>query len=51
MKRYLDDVLILLGCALILVGVWKINQVATWFVGGGMLIVFGIILAISRRGQ
>jgi hypothetical protein len=42
--KYLDDVLLVLGCACMLIGVSKISIVATWIIGGVMLIVFGVLI-------
>lgn len=49
MLNFLDDVLILAGCILILIGTYQICPVATWFVGGVMLIIFGVIVAAGGR--
>lgn len=40
-----DDLFILAGCVLILVGTYKICPVATWFVAGVMLIAIGVLVA------
>lgn len=47
--KYLDDGLLFVGCGLILYGTWQVNPVATWFVGGGMCIVIGILIGIGSR--
>jgi hypothetical protein len=51
MKRYLDDLLILVGCLLILVGVYQVLPVATWFVAGVMLIIFGVLFGLGQPGE
>jgi hypothetical protein len=47
MKRYFDDILLILGCVLILIGTYQVNLVATWFVAGGMFIGFGVLVGFS----
>lgn len=42
--NYLDDVLLLMGCICILVGLSMWSAIATWIVGGGMLIGFGVLI-------
>jgi uncharacterized membrane protein SirB2 len=48
MTKFLDDILILAGCGLILVGVHEVLPVATWFVAGVMLIVMGVLVGIGN---
>jgi hypothetical membrane protein len=48
-KNYVDDLLILAGCVLILIGVWRVCPVAVWFVSGGMLIVFGVLIGLGAK--
>lgn len=36
--RFLDDIFLLVGCALIVVGVWQIFPPAAWVVAGLMLV-------------
>jgi hypothetical protein len=50
MLKYLDDLLILIGCALILVGTYQVCPVATWFVGGVMAIGAGVVLSVAGAG-
>jgi hypothetical protein len=42
-SKFLDDVLLMLGCACVLIGVSKLSVIATWIIGGVMLIVFGVL--------
>ncbi len=44
LRDYLDDLLLLAGCACILIGLAQWSAVITWIVGGGMLIGFGIMV-------
>jgi hypothetical protein len=50
LSKYVDDALILAGCALILMGVYKVCPVAVWFVSGLMLIVWGVLIGLGKRG-
>ena len=47
--NYLDDLFIVLGCWMILIGVYVVCPVATLFVGGAMLICAGIIIGLGNR--
>jgi hypothetical protein len=49
MVKYLDDIFIIIGCLLILAGTYQINPLATWFVGGGMFIVAGVLVGAGER--
>ena len=49
MIRYLDDLLLLAGCVLILIGVYQVCPVATWFVAGAMLIVSGVLIGLGAK--
>lgn len=52
MKRYLDDILIILGAGLITLGAWFVLPVSALFVAGAFLIAFGLMIgygsAVSR---
>lgn len=48
MKKYLDDSLILLGCVLVLVGIWQIYPAAAWIAGGIMAMGGGIVMGYLR---
>jgi hypothetical protein len=47
--RYLDDILVLSGCIAILYGVYLLNPLAVWFVGGGMLITTGVMVGMEQE--
>lgn len=47
MKKYLDDLLALAGCALILYGVWITYPKLIWFVSGGMCLVFSVMIGLG----
>jgi hypothetical protein len=49
MGKYLDDVLILLGCILILIGTYQLIPVATWFVGGIECLALGTVVSIQSK--
>ena len=49
LQQFLDDLLILAGCALVLVFVFQVWPVGTWLVGGLMLIVFGVLIGLGGR--
>jgi len=42
--NYLDDLLLLAGCACILYGLAQWNAVITWIIGGGMLVGMGVMI-------
>jgi uncharacterized membrane protein SirB2 len=46
---HLDDILIFTGCVLILIGVYLVSPVTTWFVAGGMCIVLGVLAGLGGR--
>lgn len=46
--RYVDDLLLVLGCILILFGLAQWNGIVTWIAAGGMLIVFGVLIAKAK---
>jgi hypothetical protein len=47
MGKYGDDILALVGCALILIGVWKLFPNLIWFAGGGMCLVFSVMIGLG----
>lgn len=51
MKKYLDDILIVCGCLLILAGTYQVNPILVWFVGGGMLVVFGFLFGMAPEDK
>jgi hypothetical protein len=48
MKKYLDDLLALVGCALILYGVWITYPDLIWFAAGGMCLIFSVMIGFGR---
>ncbi len=48
MENYLDDVLVLAGCGVILLGLSLWNTVITLVVAGSMLIGFGLLVGKAR---
>ena len=51
LSPYLDDLLIVAGCVLILIGTYLVHPVATWFVAGGMLIALGVLIGLGGRND
>jgi hypothetical protein len=48
-KTYLDDLFLLIGCLLVLVGTYQLSPIATWFVAGGMFIAAGVLIGLGAR--
>jgi uncharacterized membrane protein SirB2 len=48
-RNYLDDLLVLAGCVLVVVGTYQVNPLATWFVGGVILIVLGVLVGMGGK--
>ncbi|MEN6522354.1 MAG: hypothetical protein ABFD14_01385 [Anaerolineaceae bacterium] len=51
MLKYMDDLLLVLGCAVILYGLYQWNIVVTWVVGGVMLIGFGVLIGMGDKSK
>lgn len=51
MSKYLGDILVIVGCALILVGVYRLWPMVTWFVAGFMLIAAGVLVEASKESK
>lgn len=49
LARNLDDLMVFLGCIMILIGVYQVNPLLVWFVGGGMLILGGIVVGLGSQ--
>lgn len=49
LQTYLEDLFLLAGCALILIGTYQLSPLATWFVGGGMCLLAGILIGLGAR--
>ena len=47
--NHLDDILIFIGCVLILIGVYLVMPVATWFVAGMMCLTLGVLAGIGQQ--
>jgi len=48
-KKYFEELLIAVGCALILVGTYQVNHVATWFVAGIQVLAYAALYAWSNQ--
>lgn len=46
--RFLDDFLLVAGCACILYGLSRWSAIITWIVAGAMLIGFGMMIAKAK---
>jgi len=49
MKRYIDDILVVAGCALIVYASYCLSPIAAMFVGGVFLIAAGFALGRSLK--
>jgi hypothetical protein len=49
LSNYLEDILLLGGCACILYGLSLWNPIITWIVAGLMLIGFAVLIGLERR--
>lgn len=48
-REYIDDLLVLAGFILILIGSYQITPVAAWFVGGAECFIAAFLIAGSNR--
>ncbi len=48
-RKYSEDLLFVAGLLAILIGTYKIEPLAAWFVGGMECLVAGFVLAWSKR--
>ncbi len=46
--RFLDDLLLVAGCACILYGLSLLSAIAMWITAGAMLIVFGVLIGKAK---
>lgn len=51
LRKHLDDVMIALGCALIVAATVQLSWIAALYVAGGMLVVFGILAGLGMGGK
>lgn len=49
MKQYIDDILVVAGCALIVYASYCLSPIAAMFVGGAFLIAAGFALGRSLK--
>jgi hypothetical protein len=47
-NKFFDDLLMVVGCICVLIGLSKWNVIITWVIGGLMLIVFGVLVGIGK---
>lgn len=48
-QKYADDILIVLGCAIILVGVYQFNPALAWIVAGLECVALGVLIGIGAE--
>ncbi len=49
LRKYSEDLLFTVGLLAILIGTYKIEPLAAWFVGGAECLIAGFVLAWSKR--
>ncbi len=49
LRNYLDDVLIIVGCSLLIYATSLINFIATWYVAGAILIILGVLVGMGEK--
>lgn len=49
LQKHLSDVLILMGCGLLIYATWLLSLVAAIFTTGGILIILGILIGLGGR--
>lgn len=49
MKKFLDDILILIGCVLVVYGVSLIYIPAAWITAGILFVAFGVLFGIGNE--
>jgi hypothetical protein len=47
-NKFFDDLLMVIGCVCVLIGLSKWNVTITWVIGGLMLIGFGVLVGIGK---
>lgn len=51
LRKFIDDLLLLAGCACILIGLSLWNPVITWIAAGVMLIGFGVLIGKAKANH
>lgn len=51
MVRYLDDLLLIIGCGLILLGIGQWNLIVMEIVAGLMMIGFGVLIGKAKANN
>jgi hypothetical protein len=49
LQKHLDEIFILAGCALLLVGTYQVNPLYVWFEAGAMCIIVGVIVGVGQK--
>ena len=48
-RKYADDLLFVIGFIFILIGSYCLYPVAAWFVAGAECLIYGVLIAWSKR--
>lgn len=48
LQKHLSDVLILIGCGLVIYATWILSWIVAIYVGGGILIALGVLVGIGE---
>jgi hypothetical protein len=51
LQKHLSDVLIVVGCGLVVFATWVLSWIAAVYVAGGILIVLGVLIAIGEAKE
>jgi hypothetical protein len=51
LQKHLSDVLIVVGCGLVVFATWVLSWIAAVYVAGGSLIVLGVLIGIGEAKE
>lgn len=51
LRKHLSDVLIVVGCGLVVFATWVLSWIAAVYVAGGILIVLGVLIGIGEAKE
>lgn len=49
MRKYLDDILILIGCGILIYATYRISLTAALYMGGALFILVGVFVGITGK--
>ena len=49
LAEIISDLMILIGCACLMVFTWSIWPIGTWLVGGVILVLFGFVIGMEGK--